>query len=367
MKICQQCGNRTYKGAELCSTCKPRPKQPRTDAQRARERAREHTRSYASKKFPCASCGKPVWHGKGTLPPGEATCQPCRRRANTRPCVQCGEEFYSAIPEQKFCSLKCKGADERTHPEKPCEWCGRIFKSRWANGTETRYCSSKCYGYARMDAADNWPRTPIWHVDCAGCGRLFIAKLKKQILCGKECRRKYGSRYTSEAIMRRYHADPAFRDEVISKAQNRRASRLGLERITQPKQVIAFLYERDQGICGICHEPVTEEDGPHRPSMDHIIPLARGGTHTIDNLQLAHLSCNYAKNATVSEDDLDRAAALAANGIRPVPVTKICACGCGQPVTRASNAKYATKTCARRGQYAASRRWEARQRERIRD
>jgi 5-methylcytosine-specific restriction endonuclease McrA len=34
---------------------------------------------------------------------------------------------------------------------------------------------------------------------------------------------------------------------------------------------------------------------PDAPTVDHIIPLAKGGTHTWDNVQLAHWSCNSDK------------------------------------------------------------------------
>lgn len=30
-------------------------------------------------------------------------------------------------------------------------------------------------------------------------------------------------------------------------------------------------------------------------TLDHIIPLSKGGTHTWDNVQLAHMSCNAGK------------------------------------------------------------------------
>jgi 5-methylcytosine-specific restriction endonuclease McrA len=34
---------------------------------------------------------------------------------------------------------------------------------------------------------------------------------------------------------------------------------------------------------------------PTAPTVDHIIPLARGGSHTWDNVQLAHHLCNSLK------------------------------------------------------------------------
>ena len=62
--------------------------------------------------------------------------------------------------------------------------------------------------------------------------------------------------------------------------------------------VEAFIIERDAGLCGICKEPVDfAQVAPHprSPSLDHIIPLARGGTHEPAYVQLAHLGCNKRK------------------------------------------------------------------------
>ena len=55
-----------------------------------------------------------------------------------------------------------------------------------------------------------------------------------------------------------------------------------------------------QTVCGICGRPVDFKlKFPHPMSkcIDHIIPVAKGGHPSdIDNLQLAHWSCNRAKS-----------------------------------------------------------------------
>jgi 5-methylcytosine-specific restriction endonuclease McrA len=94
--------------------------------------------------------------------------------------------------------------------------------------------------------------------------------------------------------MLRYHSDPAFRDDYLARAHARRVDRLGPghEKIT-----IAYLVERDRGRCGICREPVRDKRGTLRgPSIDHIVPLSRGGMHEAANVHLAHLDCNLSKN-----------------------------------------------------------------------
>lgn len=50
---------------------------------------------------------------------------------------------------------------------------------------------------------------------------------------------------------------------------------------------------RDGFICHICGEDVESED----ISFDHVIPLSKGGKHSMDNIHVAHLRCNVKKNA----------------------------------------------------------------------
>ena len=56
--------------------------------------------------------------------------------------------------------------------------------------------------------------------------------------------------------------------------------------------------------CGICHEPI-DYTLPHLDPgefvIDHIIPLARGGTDELDNVQAAHRHCNRMKSDKTAE------------------------------------------------------------------
>lgn len=59
------------------------------------------------------------------------------------------------------------------------------------------------------------------------------------------------------------------------------------------------------GDCGICGGDMDRElrwPDPFSNSIDHIIPLSRGGTHEAHNLQWAHLRCNVSKGARMPED-----------------------------------------------------------------
>ncbi len=73
----------------------------------------------------------------------------------------------------------------------------------------------------------------------------------------------------------------------------RRARKLNAPRVERiDRQAI---IERDASMCHICGLFVP----PDQMSLDHVIPLARGGAHTADNLKVAHRRCNSRKNATL--------------------------------------------------------------------
>lgn len=60
------------------------------------------------------------------------------------------------------------------------------------------------------------------------------------------------------------------------------------------------IYKRDRWKCGICGLRVNtklKHPHPYSASLDHIIPLSKGGSHTPDNVQLAHLRCNLSKGS----------------------------------------------------------------------
>ena len=62
---------------------------------------------------------------------------------------------------------------------------------------------------------------------------------------------------------------------------------------------------KTQTICGICGKPVDfSYRAPHplSPTVDHIIPISKGGHPSdIDNLQLAHRCCNRQKSNSLIE------------------------------------------------------------------
>jgi len=120
---------------------------------------------------------------------------------------------------------------------------------------------------------------------CATCGYVFIGK-RNSLCCSNECGRKYKNR----------------RKEL----RNKHISGSSDDGISLDK-----LIERDGNECYICDKKCDSNDyvitdeghyivGRNYPSIEHVIPVSKGGQHTWGNVKLAHMYCNTIK----SDNDL---------------------------------------------------------------
>lgn len=79
--------------------------------------------------------------------------------------------------------------------------------------------------------------------------------------------------------------------------RDNRPDRQGEHRTTLAKNTKIILATQE--ICGICGKPVDKNlkyPHPLAASIDHIIPVARGGHPSdLNNLQLTHWTCNRQK------------------------------------------------------------------------
>lgn len=142
--------------------------------------------------------------------------------------------------------------------------CGRKFHIR---GTERDICSSpRCY-YRRLH--------PVTERKCPECGRRHRRPHMGTEFCSNRCAMRV----------------------VKREARARRRARVK-RRSTGEPIYMDWVFVRDDGICGICRNPV-DRSLPARSlwsaTIDHIVPLSKGGIHAPENVQLAHLVCNSVK------------------------------------------------------------------------
>ena len=133
---------------------------------------------------------------------------------------------------------------------------------------------------------------------CACCGEEFFSSHYSKVYCSEKCKRK-------AKRDRRKERDPeGYR--LIKKKQKserkhiKRAKKYGCS--YEYGITLKSVVNRDGLVCKICGKPCDFGDrsygngvGPLYPSVDHIIPLSKGGSHTWDNVQIVHCICNSVK------------------------------------------------------------------------
>jgi 5-methylcytosine-specific restriction endonuclease McrA len=71
--------------------------------------------------------------------------------------------------------------------------------------------------------------------------------------------------------------------------------------LSPKRKQILRIWERDLGICWLCGRDVAHPSvkwarlRPEQATRDHILAKSKGGPDTMDNLRLAHRSCNEAR------------------------------------------------------------------------
>ena len=111
---------------------------------------------------------------------------------------------------------------------------------------------------------------------CKRCGEIFYCPYPTAIYCSKKCKKSGKTSIRKRCKKYGVYYDP----EVI------------------PIKV----FQRDHYKCGICGLYCVKDDdtwngyiGAYSPTIDHIVALKNGGTHTWDNVQCAHAICNSKK------------------------------------------------------------------------
>jgi 5-methylcytosine-specific restriction endonuclease McrA len=161
-----------------------------------------------------------------------------------------------------------------------CPNCFTPFETKW----ETKiYCTRYCKETSRRRRAGVRKfgvDYPITHnKTCAGCQEEFTTTKATQTYCDSTCSdfyRRMRRRDTQDRL--ESNARKAFRHKV---------------------------YIRDKGVCQLCNEYVylnLEYPDPLSASLDHKVPVSKGGTHALYNLQLAHWICNIKRG----NKDLDQ-------------------------------------------------------------
>ena len=204
-----------------------------------------------------------------------------RKKPITIRCKACGYEF-SRIYEVIF---------DKRYPGR-CPNCIRREREEKATKEKTKALREK--GRKRMARYITARRKTV---TCGICGKKFkrvngFGRIQK-LYCSEECQ----------------HIQQERKRQAANRHHDRRLNKC---RVNDRTISVQKLYQRDGGICWICGGMTDPEDrkiredgtivcGERYPSIDHVIPISRGGNNVWDNVRLAHRGCNTARGASLPE------------------------------------------------------------------
>lgn len=218
-------------------------------------------------------------------------------------CVECGERLIPNPdhPRKRFCNQTCRGkywSGERNvnwaKRTSICGACGKPFQhSPSARG---KFCSRICYWTAKKGTYHG-TRTSVERA-CQQCGKKFTAKLS---WVAKKGQARFCSKSCAAKVIRLGIRNPAFKDGLSHTkvglnryAALRLARKKGAEGEYSIYDIIVLrLLQADR--CAYCETYI-----PDCYEIDHIHPLARGGSNWPSNLQLLCKPCNMRKWAKVA-------------------------------------------------------------------
>lgn len=168
-------------------------------------------------------------------------------------------------------------------PTAQCPACGQQFTQDHNLSTYcSRACANRASGRRRpRRSARRGTQTTI--AACTICGAGYVQEHPGTRTCSPACSNQLTSLRNSD------------------KSHHRRTLMHGTTYVPINKQEI---YERDTWTCGLCGNPIPQTahyPDPMSASLDHITPISVGGSHTPDNVQAAHLTCNIRKGNRVGE------------------------------------------------------------------
>lgn len=149
-----------------------------------------------------------------------------------------------------------------------CAGCGidtPLEEMRRSRCTECARERSKAY-YKYNRKADE--------ISCAACGSTFRGSRDKNKYCSDGCR---AAGLAATKIVR-----------------DRKIRQTTIEYFTRDD-----VFNRDGWVCHICSESISPDlKYPHlmSASLDHVTPISRGGSHTLENSAASHFLCNIRKS-----------------------------------------------------------------------
>lgn len=216
-----------------------------------------------------------------------------------------------------------------------CAFCSQELEPQTKGGARRIYCSTKC----RKDA--DWARKKLgpFAGECDRCGKAWTNPNQRQRFCSRECAyeanleraaERYADFRAANPLPEIYHftcdlCSTEFTKDYIVRGiavqrgiycENCRpvaqSMRYRLKTVKRQSQTVAAnriaheqLAERDGLNCYLCNELIDmtlARTSKYGATIDHVVPLSRGGLDELSNLRLAHWVCNSKKSNKLVEE-----------------------------------------------------------------
>lgn len=189
-------------------------------------------------------------------------------KAHAKNCAFCSAPFSTTTNRVVFCSLVCAQRD----------------RAGWSKSKDLVLYVAPARGKV----------APIKHIKttnrmtagaCRACGTNFVS-FETGVTCSTECYKarhkeaRHAASQRRRALKRNAFVAPVYRKKV---------------------------FESDGYRCHICNKMTNRTavvPHPMAPTLDHLVPLAKGGTHEPINCRTAHFICNSTKGARLAGDQL---------------------------------------------------------------
>jgi len=249
-------------------------------------------------------------------------------------CKNCESVLPDRMPgqlgrNQVFCNPRCGQLfrNEIRFIDKPesCLWCA-VSLVQFGKGHPKKFCSKQhasAFYYSRK------PKAIILDKVCDWCSKIFETKIKAQRFCCIDCSRAGNALRSAELRHKTklpksldFLCDDCGQLVVSNKrvtkgrygrfcrvcALRRRRERyrqkhLKRQQVLNPLRIsVEVLIERDGVLCHLCGVDVDlalPRNSRFGATIDHVVPLSKGGLDVLDNLKLAHWICNIKKGNRV--------------------------------------------------------------------